>query len=61
VAVHGRDHRDPLAPSARPNGVVNYVLTSSHLIGSQIAWLAEPQYALLAVTFINIGRATPST
>jgi multiple sugar transport system permease protein len=42
-----------------PNGVVNYVLTSSHLIGSQIAWLAEPQYALLAVTFINIWSGYP--
>lgn len=42
-----------------PNGVVNYLLTSSHLIGSQIAWLAEPQYALFAVTFINIWSGYP--
>jgi multiple sugar transport system permease protein len=42
-----------------PNGVVNYLLTSSHLIGSQIPWLAEPEYALFAVTFINIWSGYP--
>lgn len=42
-----------------PNGVVNYVLTSAHLISSQIAWLAEPQYALFAVTLINIWSGYP--
>jgi len=42
-----------------PNGVINYLLTASHLAGSQIEWLGSPDTALLAVTFINIWSGYP--
>ena len=42
-----------------PNGVVNYVLTASGLVGSQIEWLGSPDMALYAVTFINIWSGYP--
>ena len=42
-----------------PNGVVNYVLMSSHLAGTQIEWLGSPDTALYAVTFINIWAGYP--
>jgi len=42
-----------------PNGVVNYLLMSSHLAGSQIEWLSSPDTALFAVTFINIWSGYP--
>lgn len=42
-----------------PNGVINYLLTASHLAGSQIEWLGSPDTALFAVTFINIWSGYP--
>ena len=42
-----------------PNGVVNYILMSSNLAGSQIEWLGSPDTALYAVTFINIWSGYP--
>lgn len=42
-----------------PNGVVNYLLMSSNLAGSQIEWLSSPETALFAVTFINIWSGYP--
>jgi len=42
-----------------PNGVINYLLTASHLAGSQIEWLGSPETALFAVTFINIWSGYP--
>ncbi len=42
-----------------PNGVVNYVLMSTKLVGSQVEWLGSPDTALYAVTFINIWSGYP--
>jgi ABC-type sugar transport systems, permease components len=42
-----------------PNGVINYLVTASHLAGSQIEWLGSPDTALFAVTFINIWSGYP--
>jgi multiple sugar transport system permease protein len=42
-----------------PNGVINYLLTASHLAGSQIEWLGSPDTALFAITFINIWAGYP--
>ncbi len=42
-----------------PNGVVNYVLMSSNLVGSEVEWLSSPDTALFAVTFINIWAGYP--
>lgn len=42
-----------------PNGVVNYLLMSSKIAGTQIEWLASPDTALYAVTFINIWSGYP--
>lgn len=42
-----------------PNGVINYLLQSVHLTGESIEWLGSRQFALLAVTFINIWSGYP--
>lgn len=42
-----------------PNGVVNYVLSEAGVIDTPIAWLADLNLALPAVTFINIWAGYP--
>jgi multiple sugar transport system permease protein len=42
-----------------PNGVVNFLLSTLHLTGSQVEWLSSPETALFAVTFINIWSGYP--
>lgn len=42
-----------------PNGIVNYILQATGLIGSQIIWLGSEKTALLALTFINIWAGYP--
>lgn len=42
-----------------PNGVINYLLMSSHLVDSNIAFLASRDIALKAVTLINIWSGYP--
>ena len=42
-----------------PNGVVNYALTQGGIIDTPIAWLADLDLALPAVTFINIWAGYP--
>ncbi|MBU4214151.1 MAG: sugar ABC transporter permease [Actinobacteria bacterium] len=42
-----------------PNGVVNYLLTAAGLITKNVEWLASPDTALHAVTFINIWAGYP--
>lgn len=42
-----------------PNGVINYLLQYVHLTGESIEWLGSRQFALLAVTFINIWSGYP--
>ena len=41
-----------------PNGVVNYILTTSDL-RTEVEWLASPSTALWALTFINIWSGYP--
>lgn len=42
-----------------PNGVVNAILSAVGLVGGQHEWLADPDIALAAVTFINIWSGYP--
>ncbi|PWJ47165.1 carbohydrate ABC transporter permease [Faecalicatena contorta] len=42
-----------------PNGVINYLLQYVQLTGESIEWLGSRQFALLAVTFINIWSGYP--
>ena len=42
-----------------PNGVVNYLLAEGGVIDTPIAWLADLNLALPAVTFINIWAGYP--
>jgi multiple sugar transport system permease protein len=42
-----------------PYGVVNYLLTSLHLVQQGVDWLGDPSTALWAVTFINIWSGYP--
>ncbi|GAK49143.1 binding-protein-dependent transport systems inner membrane component [Candidatus Moduliflexus flocculans] len=42
-----------------PNGIVNYILMTLHLISRNIEWLSLTQTALHAVTFINIWAGYP--
>jgi multiple sugar transport system permease protein len=42
-----------------PNGVVNYLLEISGFIDSKVEWLANPDTALHAITFINIWAGYP--
>ncbi len=42
-----------------PNGVVNYLLQTGNLINAPVEWLADPNFALASVTFINIWSGYP--
>jgi multiple sugar transport system permease protein len=42
-----------------PNGIVNYLLSSTGLTDAEIEWLSDPDKALYAVTFINIWAGYP--
>jgi len=42
-----------------PSGIINYTLTTLHLVNSNIEWLSLTQTALHAVTFINIWAGYP--
>ena len=42
-----------------PNGVVNYILESVHLIDSKVEWLSNRDLALGTVVFINIWAGYP--
>jgi multiple sugar transport system permease protein len=42
-----------------PNGVLNYLLQTWGLADSKVEWLADPNLALYAVTFINIWSGYP--
>lgn len=42
-----------------PNGIVNYLLQTTGISSTQVEWLASPDTALFAVTFINIWAGYP--
>ena len=42
-----------------PNGIINYLLQITHLTSGQIEWLGSRNFALLAVTIINIWAGYP--
>ncbi|MCI9613882.1 MAG: sugar ABC transporter permease [Dorea sp.] len=42
-----------------PNGVLNYLLMNSHLIGEKLEWLSSRDFALITVTVINIWSGYP--
>lgn len=42
-----------------PNGIINYLLQLFHLTSQNIEWLGSRQFALFAVTFINIWSGYP--
>jgi multiple sugar transport system permease protein len=42
-----------------PSGVVNYILTTVHALQHEVNWLADPNSALWALTFINIWSGYP--
>ena len=42
-----------------PSGVVNYLLTTLNVVNQGVNWLADPNWALWAVTFINIWSGYP--
>ncbi|MGV8882620.1 MAG: carbohydrate ABC transporter permease [Rhodoglobus sp.] len=42
-----------------PNGVVNFILESFHLIDTKVEWLSNRDLALGTVTFINIWAGYP--
>jgi multiple sugar transport system permease protein len=42
-----------------PFGVVNYILTTLGILGTEVNWLADPSTALWALTFINIWSGYP--
>lgn len=42
-----------------PNGVVNYLLRTLHLIDQRVEWFSNPDLALLTVIFINIWAGYP--
>lgn len=42
-----------------PNGIVNYMLSTSGIISSKIEWLSSTQFALHALTYINIWSGYP--
>lgn len=42
-----------------PNGVVNFLLLETGIVGEQIEWLSSRQLALQTVTFINIWAGYP--
>jgi multiple sugar transport system permease protein len=42
-----------------PNGVINSVLMTLHLVGFKVEWFSSPRTALHAVTFVNIWAGYP--
>lgn len=42
-----------------PNGIINYLLQVAHLTSTQIEWLGSRDFALIAVTIINIWAGYP--
>jgi multiple sugar transport system permease protein len=42
-----------------PNGVINSVLTTLHIVGFKVEWFSSPTTALHAVTFVNIWAGYP--
>ena len=42
-----------------PNGIINYLLQAGGLISQNIEWLGSRQFALFAVTLINIWSGYP--
>jgi multiple sugar transport system permease protein len=42
-----------------PNGVINNVLMTLHIVGFKVEWFSSPRTALHAVTFVNIWAGYP--
>lgn len=42
-----------------PNGIVNYIITASNIVSGKIEWLSSSQFALHALTYINIWSGYP--
>ena len=42
-----------------PNGVINSVLMTMHIVGFKVEWFSSPKTALHAVTFVNIWAGYP--
>lgn len=42
-----------------PNGVINYLITTFHIVGQKVEWLSSRDIALKAVTMINIWSGYP--
>jgi len=42
-----------------PNGVINSVLMTLHIVGFKVEWFSSPSTALHAVTFVNIWAGYP--
>ena len=42
-----------------PNGVINSVLVTLHIVGFKVEWFSSPATALHAVTFVNIWAGYP--
>ena len=42
-----------------PNGVINSVLMTLHIVGFKVEWFSSPTTALHAVTFVNIWAGYP--
>lgn len=42
-----------------PNGVINSVLMTLHIIGFKVEWFSSPATALPAVTFVNVWAGYP--
>jgi multiple sugar transport system permease protein len=42
-----------------PNGIVNYILTTANIVSGRVEWLSSSQFALHALTFINIWSGYP--
>ena len=42
-----------------PHGMINYLIAMFNIYDGQIAWLSSRQFALMAVTFINIWAGYP--
>ena len=42
-----------------PNGVINSILMTLHIVGFKVEWFSSPRTALHAVTFVNIWAGYP--
>lgn len=42
-----------------PNGVINSVLMTLHIVGFKVEWFSSPSTALHAVTFVNVWAGYP--